>query len=291
MSEIEATGDNAQQIEFWNGEAGTKWSDRNDEMDTMLRPLGEDAIARATPATGECVLDIGCGCGDTSLAIAKQVGAAGRVLGVDISAPMLARAKAKGEELGGGANDVASFQLADASTFDFAPAAFDLMFSRFGVMFFADPAAAFTNIRLALKPSGRLTFLCWGPVEENDWVMTPLMAALAHLPPPEPMDPRAPGPFAFSDKEYVSDILGKAGFTDIAFEATSPVMRSGQGQTLDEQAQFFTEMGPLVRALVDQPDDVMAKVTEAIKDVIKGHQKDGATELQGKCWIVTAKNP
>jgi SAM-dependent methyltransferase len=290
MSQLEPTGDNADQIEFWNGEAGAKWSDRNDEMDTMLRPLGEEAIARAAPKSGECVLDIGCGCGDTTFAIAASVGTAGRVLGVDISAPMLARANHKGEEIGGDINDVTAFQLADASTFDFPPAAYDLLFSRFGVMFFADPTTAFANMRTSLKPGGRLAFLCWGPVEENDWVTVPLMAALAHLPPPEPMDPKAPGPFAFSDRDYVTGILTQAGFSDIKFEATHPVMRSGLGQSLDEKAQFFVEMGPLVRALVDQPDDVLSKVADAIKEAIAPHQKDGATELQGKCWIVTAKN-
>ena len=291
MDQLEASGENAEQIKYWNGQAGDHWTQRNDEMDAMLRPLGATAIERAAPASGEQVLDIGCGCGGTTLDMVQDLGATGHVIGVDISEPMLDLATQKIAQLPETLQGVPSFQLADASSFDFSPATYDLIFSRFGVMFFADPPAAFANMRKALKPGGRVTFLCWGPPDQNDWIMTPFMAARAHLPPTEKPDPRAPGPFAFSDTDYVTDILATAGFTDIGFEATSPVMKMGRGQTLDETAEFFMEVGPVSRALVDQPDSLREVVKSAITSAIEDRYADGFVEMGGKCWIVTALNP
>jgi len=290
MSQLEALGENAEQIEYWNGQAGENWTDRNAEMDAMLRPLGATAIERAAPKKGERILDIGCGCGGTTLDMVELVGSDGRVVGVDISDPMLSLANSKVQRLSEGLRAVPSFQLADASDFEFPLGSFDLLFSRFGVMFFADPRAAFANMRTALRPKGRLTFLCWGPPAENAWVMTPLMAAREHLPPTEPMDPKAPGPFAFSDESYVRDILGTAGFSNIGFEATSPVMKMGRGQSLEETAEFFMELGPVSRALVDQADSLRTQVKGAIVKAIADRYKDGFVELDGRCWIVTAEN-
>ena len=291
MSEIEASGANSEQIEYWNGEAGTVWRERNDEMDAMLRPLGSEAIKRAAPTVGERILDIGCGCGGTTLDLADCVGPSGAVLGVDISAPMLSLANAKIEELAQDIEGSISFELADASSFEFPTASFDLLFSRFGVMFFADPTAAFANMRKALRPGGRLTFLCWGPVDKNEWILIPMVAASAHLPPPEPMDRRAPGPFAFSDTGYVTEILEAAGFTDVGFESTEPVMKMGDGTSLDKAAEFFIELGPVSRGLVDQPDSIRLQVKDAIMAAIADRYVDGFVELQGTCWIVSAGNP
>ena len=291
MSQLEASGDNAEQIKYWNGQAGDHWTQRNDEMDAMLRPLGATAIERAAPTEGEQVLDIGCGCGGTTLDMVKNLGTTGHIMGVDISEPMLKLANRKIRQLPEAVQSVASFQLADASNFDFPANAYDLLFSRFGVMFFADPPAAFANMRKALKPGGRLTFLCWGPPDQNDWIMTPFMAAREHLPPTEKTDPKAPGPFAFSNTDYVTDILAAAGFTDIGFEATSPVMKMGRGQSLDETAEFFMEVGPVSRALVDQPDSVREVVKKAITTAIEGRYANGFVEMGGRCWVVTALNP
>ncbi|WP_279243564.1 class I SAM-dependent methyltransferase [Candidatus Litorirhabdus singularis] len=291
MDKIEVSGPNAQQIEFWNGEAGSHWSERDDQMSLMLRPLGAEAIALAAPDTGEAVLDIGCGCGDTTLELAVAVGATGRVVGVDISAPMLVTANAKRAQLPAELDGNCSFELADASSHDFTPAVFDLLFSRFGVMFFADPATAFANMRGALKPGGRLAFMCWGPAEQNDWIMVPMQAAREHLPAPEPAEPRAPGPFAFADTDYVSEFLQAAGFTNIEFEPTQPNMRMGNGSSLDKSVEFFMEMGPVSSGLVNQPDAVRSAVRESVRAAIAGSYVDGYVELQGQCWLVTASNP
>jgi ubiquinone/menaquinone biosynthesis C-methylase UbiE len=291
VDKIEVGGANAEQIEFWNGEAGSHWSERDDQMSRMLRPLGAEAIKRAAPESGEWVLDIGCGCGDTTVELARAVGSSGGALGVDISAPMLVTANQKIGSLAAELRDGLTFKLADASSHDFAPATFDLLFSRFGIMFFADPIAAFSNMRGALKPGGRLTFLCWGPVDQNDWIMVPMKAVRAHLPPPEPMEPRAPGPFAFADTAYVTDILQTAGFTDIEFETTEPTMKMGNGTSLDASVEFFMELGPVSSGLIDQPESVKNAVRASVVAAITDRYRDGYVELLGKCWLVTARNP
>ena len=292
MNQPHTHNGNAEQAQYWNGEAGETWVERNNEMDTMMRPLGATAIERADVTTGEHVLDIGCGCGGTTLDLSACVGSTGLVLGVDISKPMLSFAKHRIQELPENLRRVPSFQLADATDFDFPEGSFDLLFSRCGVMFFSDPTAAFTNLRKALKVGGRLTFLCWGPLSENDWFMTPLMAARPHLPPSTSTtpDPRAPGAFALSDTQYVTDILSTAGFKRIHFEATSPIMKVGREQSLDETTEFFMELPPISRALTDQPDSLRTRVKEAITETITDRYRDGFVNMGAKCWIVTAEN-
>lgn len=291
MNDIEATGDNAQQITFWNGEAGNLWSQRNDEMDRMLRPLGAQAIESSAVRAGEFVLDIGCGCGGTTLDLALAVGDTGHVLGVDVSAPMLAKAESVAQQGSQEHQGRVSFQLSDASSVHFRAAAYDLLFSRFGVMFFSDPVSAFSNMRQALKTGGRLTFLCWGPADQNEWIMVPMKATREHLPAREPMDPKAPGPFAFADTTYVNQVLESAGFTDVSFEATTPEMRIGDGKSPDKAVDFFMELGPVAGTLKEQPDSVRALAREAIKSVVDKRYENGFVCLQAKCWIVSAKNP
>src|SRR5881628_2723223 len=161
-------------------------------------------MERARIGAGERVIDIGCGCGDTTIALARRVGPAGLVLGIDVSAPMLARAADAAREAG-----VAHvrFEHADAQTHRFPAQAFDVLYSRFGVMFFSDPAAAFGNLRTALRPGGRLGFVCWQAVPENPWIAVPLEAAAQHMALPPPPAPGAPGPFSFADPERVRRIL------------------------------------------------------------------------------------
>jgi SAM-dependent methyltransferase len=184
---LDATGPNAQQIEYWNAQSASKWVALQSLLDQQLGPLGLATIERAELAAGERVLDIGCGCGQSSLQLAERVAPGGSVLGIDVATAMLERARERALELGLGH---VRFENADAQTFAFAPASFDLAFSRFGVMFFADPVAAFANVRAALAPGGRLSFLCWQEIGRNPWVRVPLMAAAKHVPLPEPR-PRA----------------------------------------------------------------------------------------------------
>ena len=204
---------NADQIAYWNGPGGQRWTDRQQSQDIMLAPVSDILIERAKAEGGERIVDVGCGCGATSFALAQRVGPAGHVLGIDISAPMLAQAR-KVQPAG----LPVDFVLADATVYPFEPASFDLLFSRFGVMFFADPALSFANMRRAMRPSGRVSFACWREPRENPWMMTPLQAVYQHVPKMPPVGPEDPGPFAFASEARVRRILSEAGFSGIQME-------------------------------------------------------------------------
>src|SRR6202012_5499402 len=164
---------NADQIAYWNGPNGQRWTDRQAEQDVLLAPVTQALIDRAAPRPGERIIDVGCGCGGTSMALASRVAPAGFVLGVDISGPMLSRARQLApKEL------PVDFVLADATVYPFDPGSFDLLVSRFGVMFFAEPAVSFSNLRRALRPNGRVAFACWRAPRENPWMMTPVRLPL-----------------------------------------------------------------------------------------------------------------
>src|SRR6266850_2472283 len=188
MAEAQA---NQEQIRYWNEQGGPRWVQRQQQLDAQINPLGLVAMQRAEIRPGERALDVGCGCGQTTLELAQRVGASGSVLGIDISQPMLTRARERQQELG---IKNLEFLHADAQTYSFERERFDLIFSRFGVMFFDDPAAAFANLRTALRSAGRLCFLCWQTLEKNEWARVPFLAATRHVQPPAPPAPDAPGP-------------------------------------------------------------------------------------------------
>jgi len=271
------------QREFWNGPAGEKWVRDQEKMDQTLGPLGARAMAAGAPAAGEAVLDIGCGCGDTSLQLAKRVGAGGRVQGVDISGPMLARARARAAEAG---LDNVDFALADAAGHDFAGPAFDLVFSRFGVMFFTDPTAAFGNIRQGLKPDARLAFICWQPIKANPWMLVPTGVARQILDMPPSPGPEDPGPFSFGDPDRVRRILDGAGFTDIRVEAHEGILKTGGN--LAEAVQFATERGPMATTFGQADDDTKARVVAALSEVLAPFETPAGVQLDFASWIVTA---
>lgn len=276
---------NSEQIEAWNGIVGAKWVAAQDRLDRMLAPFSAALLKAAHVAHGERVLDIGCGCGATTLEFARAAGATGRVLGVDISVPMVGRARERADAEG----SAATFEIADASSYAFTPGSFDIMASRFGVMFFADPAAAFANIRRSLTADGRLAFICWRPTAENSWITVPLRAALAHIAPPEPAAPGAPGPFAFADSAHVTSLLTRAGFRDIALTPFDAPMTLGSGpNALDEAVAQSVEVGPVGRMLTDQPKDVLAKVRESVRAELAKHVTADGLTLGGAVWIVTA---
>ncbi len=187
-----AEQDNADQVAFWNGLTGEKWARSHAQLDHAFAPLTASLLAHANPHPGEAAVDVGCGCGDLTLAVARGLGTGGRVLAIDVSAPMLVEAKVRAEQEGPGPSATIEWALQDASTHAFAPGAYDLVVSRFGVMFFADPVAAFTNLRRALKAGGRLAMLCWRPMEENAWFSVPRASVLPLVPPPEPVPPGGP---------------------------------------------------------------------------------------------------
>jgi SAM-dependent methyltransferase len=271
---------NAQQVAYWNEQAGPTWAAEQAALDRQLAPLGHRVMAELDLAAGERVLDVGCGAGETSLELAAQ---GAEVLGVDISRPLLEVARRRAEGQGR-----VRFLEADAQAHPFPPGTFDAVFSRFGVMFFADPAAAFANLRRALKPGGRLAFVCWRRPDENPFMTAPMAAALQHVAaPPPPPDPHAPGPFAFADPDRVRDILSAAGFTDIAL--TPHDEKIGRND-LDTALALSLKIGPLGAVLRENPDRRDA-VVGAVRDLLAAHDGPDGVTLDSATWIVTARAP
>lgn len=272
---------NIGQIEHWNGPMGKLWASRCDRNEYRLTHVQKALMAFAAPEPGMNVLDIGCGCGLTSLALAEAV-APGAVMGLDISAPMLETARHAAAEAG---LDV-GFVEADASVHPFRPE-FDLAFSRFGVMFFADPVAAFVNIRGALKPGGRLAFCCWRAMTDNPWTCAPFEAARDLLPPQPPAVPGAPGQFAFADGERVSEILARAGFSAIGVERRDlPV---NLGADVEEAATESLNTGALSRAVADAGDVVRAAVRDRVRAALAPYASADGVAPPGSVWLVRAR--
>ncbi len=274
---------NAGQIEHWNADAGDAWARLQARMDAQIGPLGEEALEALGPRPGERIIDVGCGCGDTSLALATRVSPGGSVTGIDISRPMLAVARRRAAATGARVE----FLEADAETHAFPAGEADAIFSRFGVMFFERPARAFANLRSALKTGGRLAFLCWQGPEKNPFITAPMMAARPLLAPEPPPDPHAPGPFAFADGERVAGILREAGFANIHVEPRERTLAAG---SLDQVMEVALNIGPLGRALREQPDR-REPVVQAVRDAMSARAgADGIIHLPTATWVVTAAN-
>ena len=282
-----ATNPTAAQIEYWNSEAGPRWVAMQERMDAMLAPLLHAALDCARPAAGETVLDIGCGCGATLLELAGRVGPNGSVLGVDISAPMLDRARKRVQD---SLLRNVRMILSDAATHAFEAGAFDLAFSRFGVMFFDDPSGAFANIRSALTTAGRLVFVCWARPQDNPWFTVPLAAARPHLPAQPESDPNAPGPFAFADPERVRGILLSAGYSAVDVARHNTAIRiCGPGET-EAAARFAAESGPVARVLAAAAPDARAAAEQAIAAEFRRLEGRDGVELPGSVWLVSAQS-
>jgi ubiquinone/menaquinone biosynthesis C-methylase UbiE len=277
---------NAEQIAYWNGPGGQHWVSKQQMQDTVLAPFCDFLIDRAKPIAGERVVDVGCGCGATSFAFAEKVAPAGHVLGIDISAPMLARAR----ELAP-ANMPVEFVLADATVHAFAPASFDLLASRFGVMFFAQPALSFANMRKALRPGGRVVFACWRTPRDNPWLMLPLQAVYQHVPKLPQLGPEDPGPFSFASEERIQRILSEAGFASIALQRQDLALDVAAGRGLEVAVKTALESGPASRALDDQPEEKVSASIDSIRDALRPLLQGNSVPLGASIWIVTAVNP
>lgn len=281
MSDLEGQSANAAQIDYWNRTAGQTWVQHQDQLDHQIEPLGLEGIKVLNPSVGEQILDVGCGCGQTSLTLGDHVGPSGRVTGVDISAPMLDVARAR-PVLEGTATP--TFVECDAQTAELGEGIYDAIFSRFGVMFFSDPVAAFKNLHRALKPHGRLTFVCWRPFQDNLWMRLPMEAARPFLPAPTPSDPTAPGPFAFADADRVQSILTQAGFTGIGLR---PFDMAIGGSPLDQTVALTFKVGPLASILREQPD-LKPVVEEAVMAAVSAYQTPQGVLMPAAVWIVSA---
>jgi len=278
---------NAGQVEYWNSIGARPWVTLQARMDELFNPLTQVALDLAAPQPGESAIDIGCGCGATVLELARRVGPRGHVLGIDISEPMLALARQRIADAG---YTQAELALADMSIFAFTQEDFDLAFSRFGVMFFNNPVAAFANLRRALKQSGRLIFACFRTLAENPWVLAPFTAVKHLLPPSPPPGPEDPGQFAFADPNRVRRILSEAGFSAITFTKHDPVMvLAGPGAGAAHAAALSSQIGPAARALIGAPETLKNAVREGLTATFRQYDGPNGITLPGALWIVSAR--
>ena len=276
---------NTAQHEYWNTVAGPRWVGLGGFVERRVRGVNDLLLARSAVAVDESVLEIGCGTGAATVPFAEAVGERGRVVGADISEPMLAGARQRIAE--SGLRNVTLLSV-DAQVHRFEAGSFDLITSRVGVMFFADPVAAFRNLLPAARPGGRLCFACWGPLEENGHWLIPYEVALRHLGPPAPTPPHAPGPLAFSEPGYVRSILEKAGFADIEINREAPFII---GSTPEEEAEHACIMGPPAR-LIDEkkPDEaIRATIRREMTEAFAAYAGGKEMRLPSTVFLVTAR--
>lgn len=272
--------DNAEQAELWNGRLGKAWVNVEDYIDGMMAPLSTVALEAVNAKPSDRIIDIGCGGGTTSFSLGAT-GAA--VWGVDISTAMIDRANEKDNAAGN-----VAFSVGDAASQQYT-ADHTVVFSRFGVMFFADSVKAFANIRSALVPGGRLVFLCWQPPAANPWLSI-AGAALQPFQPADapPPDPEAPGPFRFGVPEDTRKVLSSAGFANIAMQ---PVVKDLHlGDTIDEVMRFQSNVGPLSSLLETLDESRHAQATAAVRDAFAAKADSKGINLEAATWLVTATN-
>jgi SAM-dependent methyltransferase len=286
MSAAPVHADNSAQAEYWNSAAGQRWTDHQEHQDQVLRPISDRLIAAAAPKPGDRVIDVGCGCGATTIDFAALVSPGGEVLGLDISEPMLARARERAP-----LNLPLRFERADATVYDFEPEGADLVASRFGVMFFADPTHSFANLRKSLKPGGRLTFACWREAKQNPFFVLPLREAGKHAPPLPETGPEDPGPFAFANEARVRRILSGAGYSDIVVEPQDLELDIAVGRGLDTAVRAAMTIGPTSRMLDGQSEAIRAAATADIRKALAAHARGDSVPLGAAIWIVKATNP
>lgn len=276
---------NEEQVRFWNGPTGQMWVTVDEENERHLSPFGDVALQVASATTGEKVLDVGCGCGATSLDLAKSVGETGEVAGIDVSGVMLQRAIERSREAN--QSNVSFLQL-DAQSAKLGSQHRDLVFSRFGVMFFADPVAAFANMHSTLRPGGRIVFVCWQVPKANPWMSLPNRAALDFFgltPPPHD----APGPFSLADPDQIRRILSGSGSSNIEIEGVSRQIRLAVGQGVDRWVHERLQMG-LVGDLYRAADDATrTRARHLLAATVQPYEVDDGLEMNGAAWVVSAR--
>jgi SAM-dependent methyltransferase len=275
---------NVEQAAHWNDTEAAHWVEHDRDYDAMLRPLGDRTLAAAAIQPGDQLLDIGCGCGNTTIAAARSASPGGSALGVDLSVPMtdLARTRAVDEKVD------ASFLVADAQVHPFPEGAYDVAISRFGVMFFDDPVAAFTNLSRALRPGGRLAFVCWQDLTANDWMLVPGAALAQYVALPDLGEPGAPGPFSFADPTRIKGILEATGFTCVAVAPVRKSLLVGGGPTVEGTVAFLRETGMGQAVLSGAAPDAVGRAVGAVRSALEPFATADGVRLDGAAWLVTA---
>ena len=275
---------NIKQKQFWSGAGGDVWVDKQREMDIMLNPLGQKAIKQLILEEHTKILDIGCGCGATTIEIAKMI-PKGHVTGLDISIPMLDRAEKFASEMSLSNID---FQVKDVQTEEINSNHYDIAFSRFGVMFFEDPYEAFKNINQSIKENGQLVFVCWQHPSLNPWQSLSLQVIKEYLDLPSP-PPKSPGPFAFEDKDYIEDILKSTDFKDISIADNQEDIVMFSGKSIREACEDYLTINPVVTEMLQNSgNELKEEILEAlIAKFSSFHNNDGLL-FPSATWIVSA---
>ena len=271
---------NSEQEEIWNGRLGEGFLKVEKFIDATVEPFSKIAIEKVNAKEGDKILDIGCGHGSTSISLAKS---GAKVIGIDISEKMISRAKEKSSNIPN-----ISFYTSDAAVKNFEKE-YNHVFSRFGVMFFSDPYSAFSNIFSGITNKGKITFLCWQDISENDWINC-TNEVLKPFQPEQttPIDPRSPGGFSFSDKEYVFDILKGSGFSNIEINPLNT--KFDMGKSIDEIMSFHLSIGPLSGLMENLDDDTSKEVIRLVRVLLEGKMEESGLHLDAAAWLVTAES-
>lgn len=276
---------NSEQAAHWNSpEGGGHWITHQARHDRMLEPFMTMILDMAAVRSSDRLLDVGCGCGATTRA-AAALAMTGRAAGIDLSAAMLARAMADAREA---RLFNTSFIEGDAQVQPFEPASFDVVISRFGLMFFADPVAAFANLRHATRRRGRLAFVCWQPMTANPWLLVPGAALAEHVPLPEPADPDAPGMFALADPGRTRRILADAGWSSVSIAPARASILVGGGGTVDDTVEFLRG-GSLGRTLLAGADpETERRAIASVRAALVPYADSAGVHLDAAVWLVRA---
>ena len=274
---------NADMLAFWNGKGGDTWVARQEHTDITLAQVTDALLAFAAPRAGERVVDIGCGCGAPTLEFARAVGPSGSVVGLDISGPMLAEGERRASVAG-----VANVDWRQADPATAALDQYDLLTSAFGVMFFGDVVAAFTNMRRGAAPDARMALVCWRALAENPWMEVPMTAVAQHLPPrPKPV-PNAPGMFAFADPEHVTEVVTAAGWMPPRFEKLDVELDIAAGRGLEEAVVQSTEIGAVNSWLRNQPEEVVSTAVASLRKRLEPYADGMSVRLPGAMWLISS---
>ncbi len=270
-----------EQTALWNGRAGRAWVDAQPLLDRLLQPFEDELVGALDRGASRRLLDIGCGTGSTTLAAARLLGAQGDCVGVDISEPMIAAARERAAQ----ESSTARFFCADAQTHAFEPDGFDTLISRFGVMFFDDPAQAFVNLRRAAKAGATLRFICWRDAAENAFMTTAERAAAPLLPDLPARRPEAPGQFAFADRQRVASILQAGGWTDVEARPLDVECALPERELIG----YFTRLGPVGAMLQEADGPTRARIIAAVRPAFDPFVHGEAVRFVAACWVVVAR--
>jgi len=282
----EAEEINADMLAFWNGKGGETWVARQQHTDITIAPVVDAFIAFAAPRAGERVVDIGCGCGAPTRKLARAVGASGRVVGMDISGPMLAEAERRAK-----ADGLANIEWRQADPATATLDQYDLLTSAFGVMFFGDRVAAFKNMRRGAAPSARMALVCWRPLAENPWMGVPMKAVARHLPPRPKVAPNAPGMFAFADPAHVTEVLTASGWAPPRFEKLDVDLDIAAGRGIEQAVAQSTQIGAINSWLRDQPDKIVSACVASLREALEPHVDGQSVRLPGAMWLIASRQP